>query len=155
MVTMTGEECHNEWEITFEEIHRNGAIAYAIHDYTRYTGDRSYLLEYGIEVLIAISRFWAQRVNWSNDKEQYVMLGVTGPNEYENNVNNNWYTNYIACWCLRFTMETIQELKSRYSAAYTSLVDKIQFDEEEELAKWKDIAQLCFPFLPPKIAHHN
>ncbi|MFT6810651.1 MAG: maltose phosphorylase, partial [Saprospiraceae bacterium] len=27
MVTMTGEECHNEWEITFEEIHRNGAIA--------------------------------------------------------------------------------------------------------------------------------
>jgi len=147
MVTMTGEECHNEWEITFEEIHRNGAIAYAIHDYTRYTGDRSYLLEYGIEVLIAISRFWAQRVNWSNDKEQYVMLGVTGPNEYENNVNNNWYTNYIACWCLRFTMETIQELKSRYSAAYTSLVDKIQFDEEEELAKWKDInSKMYYPF---------
>ena len=26
MVTMNGEECHNEWEITFEEIHRNGAI---------------------------------------------------------------------------------------------------------------------------------
>ena len=25
MVTMNGEECHNEWEITFEEIHRNGA----------------------------------------------------------------------------------------------------------------------------------
>ena len=23
MVTMNGEECHNEWEITFEEIHRN------------------------------------------------------------------------------------------------------------------------------------
>jgi maltose phosphorylase len=27
MVTMNGEECHNEWEITHEEIHRNGAIA--------------------------------------------------------------------------------------------------------------------------------
>ena len=23
MVTMNGERCHNEWEITFEEIHRN------------------------------------------------------------------------------------------------------------------------------------
>jgi maltose phosphorylase len=33
MVTMNGEECHNEWEITFEEIHRNGAIAYAIYNY--------------------------------------------------------------------------------------------------------------------------
>ena len=38
MVTMNGEECHNEWEITFEEIHRNGAIAYAIYDYERYIG---------------------------------------------------------------------------------------------------------------------
>lgn len=32
MVTFTGVECHNEWEITFEEIHRNGAIAYAIYN---------------------------------------------------------------------------------------------------------------------------
>ena len=31
MVTFTGVECHNEWEITFEEIHRNNAIAYAIY----------------------------------------------------------------------------------------------------------------------------
>lgn len=43
MVTMNGEECHNEWEITFEEIHRNGAIAYAIYNYVNYTGDKSYL----------------------------------------------------------------------------------------------------------------
>ncbi|MCK9207178.1 MAG: glycoside hydrolase family 65 protein, partial [Salinivirgaceae bacterium] len=32
MVTMNGEECHNEWEITFEEIHRNGAIAFAVYN---------------------------------------------------------------------------------------------------------------------------
>jgi trehalose/maltose hydrolase-like predicted phosphorylase len=30
---MNGEECHNEWEITFEEIHRNGAIAFAIYNF--------------------------------------------------------------------------------------------------------------------------
>src|SRR5690606_18118096 len=81
MVTMNGEECHNEWEITFEEIHRNGAIAYAIYDYIRYTGDDQYLIEYGLEVLIGISRFCSQRVNWSDEKQKYVMLGVTGPNE--------------------------------------------------------------------------
>ena len=45
MVTMNGEECHNEWEITFEEIHRNGAIAYAIYNYQKYTGDKSYTKE--------------------------------------------------------------------------------------------------------------
>lgn len=43
MVTFNGVECHNEWEITFEEIHRNGSIAYAIYNYTNYTGDTSYL----------------------------------------------------------------------------------------------------------------
>jgi trehalose/maltose hydrolase-like predicted phosphorylase len=45
MVTMNGEECHNEWEITFEEIHRNGAIAFAIYNFYRYTGDYSYILK--------------------------------------------------------------------------------------------------------------
>jgi len=105
MVTMNGEECHNEWEITFEEIHRNGAIAYAIYNYVRHTGDEEYLREYGKSVLVAISRFWFQRFNWSDDRKAYVMLGVTGPNEYENNVNNNWYTNYIAKWCLQYTLE--------------------------------------------------
>lgn len=33
MVTMNGEECHNEWEITFEEIHRNGAMVYGIYNF--------------------------------------------------------------------------------------------------------------------------
>ena len=44
MVTMNGEECHNEWEITFEEIHRNGAIAFAIFNYYRFTGDTHLLM---------------------------------------------------------------------------------------------------------------
>ena len=38
--------------------------------------------------IIAISRFWTERVNYSENKKAYVILGVTGPNEYENNVNN-------------------------------------------------------------------
>jgi len=71
MVTMNGEESHNEWEITFEEIHRNGAIAFAIYDYVRYTNDKNYLAEYGLEVLIGIARFWAQRVHFSTHKNLY------------------------------------------------------------------------------------
>src|SRR5690606_30527798 len=114
MVTVNGEECHNEWEITFEEIHRNGAIAFAIYNYVRYTDDREYLTTHGVEVLIGISRIWAQRVNWSEEKQLYVMLGVTGPNEYENNVNNNWYTNKIAVWCLRYTSDVIAQEQTHH-----------------------------------------
>src|SRR4030042_2941836 len=73
MVTMNGEECHNELEITFEEIHRNGAIAFAIYRYVNYTNDKQYLIDYGLEVLTGISRFWAQRVSYSGSKKKYVM----------------------------------------------------------------------------------
>jgi maltose phosphorylase len=147
MVTMNGEECHNEWEITFEEIHRNGAIAYAIYDYTRYTGDESYLTEFGLEVLIGISRFWKQRVNWSEDKKQYVMLGVTGPNEYENNVNNNWYTNYIAAWTLRYTLEVIGKLWTEDSRKLNEIILRTSFQLNKELAEWKHIVEnMHFPY---------
>ena len=144
MVTMTGEECHNEWEITFEEIHRNGAIAYAIYDYIRHTDDEAYLGEYGLEVLIAIARFWAQRVNWSSDKQKYVMLGVTGPNEYENNVNNNWYTNYLAAWCLRFTLESIAKVELQNPAALAAIYERVGFDAAAETAKWSQVVEYMY-----------
>ena len=128
MVTMNGEECHNEWEITFEEIHRNGAIAFAIYNYTRYTGDESYLKDYGIEVLISIARFWAQRVSFSAEKQKYVILGVTGPNEYENNINNNFYMNYLASWCLRYAAEQVTTLQKEDIT-------------KEETQQWLHIAQ--------------
>ncbi|WP_028296671.1 glycoside hydrolase family 65 protein [Olivibacter sitiensis] len=139
MVTMNGEECHNEWEITFEEIHRNAAIAFAIFNYIRYTGDEHYLVEYGLEVLVAISRFWAQRVNWSGAKGQYVMLGVTGPNEYENNVNNNWYTSYMAMWCLEYTLESLDKVKQLDAGRFDEILDKTSFNLDKEPLRWQHI----------------
>ena len=147
MVTMNGEECHNEWEITFEEIHRNGAIAFAIYNYIRYTGDKSYLASYGLEVLIGIARFWKQRVNWSAEKNSFVILGVTGPNEYENNINNNWYTNKLAAWCLRYAQEAAGYVKESDPNAYTRIVCLTKLNEEQEFGDWSSIAdQMYYPF---------
>jgi maltose phosphorylase len=140
MVTMNGEECHNEWEITFEEIHRNGAIAFAIFNYIRYTGDQSYLAQYGLEVLVGIARFWKQRVNWSEDKKQFVMLGVTGPNEYENNINNNWYTNTLAAWCLSYAVEAAGIVKNEDASKYQQIIEKTKLNEVEEFGAWTNIA---------------
>ncbi|TCK65196.1 maltose phosphorylase [Winogradskyella wandonensis] len=146
MVTMNGEECHNEWEITFEEIHRNGAIAFAIFNYHRYTGDYSYIPEKGLEVLIGIARFWQQRANFSTAKNKYVILGVTGPNEYENNINNNWYTNYIAKWCIDYAIENIEKVKSECASDYNRIMAKVNLSEDE-LSKWKAVAgNMYFPY---------
>ena len=145
MVTINGEECHNEWEITFEEIHRNGAIAYAIFNYVRYTGDKTYLGDYGLEVLVGISRFWAQRVNFSAVKAKYMILGVTGPNEYENNVNNNWYTNTIAAWCLKYTREVAETVQAETPGKYAELAHRLSLSDDE-LIQWSSIAEnMHFP----------
>jgi maltose phosphorylase len=147
MVTMNGEECHNEWEITFEEIHRNGAIAYAIYNYVLHTGDEKYLAEYGLEVLIGIARFWSQRATFSKEKNQYVILGVTGPNEYENNVNNNWYTNTMAKWCLEYALEAMDIVKKISPDRFLEIISKVQYDGVREPELWNKIAQkLYFPY---------
>ena len=147
MVTMNGEECHNEWEITFEEIHRNGAIAYAIYNYIQHTGDQQYLLEGGFEVLLGIARFWKQRVHWTTHKQRYEMHGVTGPNEYENNVNNNWYTSYIANWCMQYTAECAQWISQNHPAEFQVLCNKTHFQLEQETQAWKHINEhLYLPY---------
>lgn len=139
MVTFNGIECHNEWEITFEEIHRNSTVAYAIYNYTNYTGKEEYLLTKGIDVLTGISRFWADRVHYSERAERYMIHGVTGPNEYENNVNNNWYTNRMAVWTLEYTLESLNKI-SIAKQAELNVTD-------EEITYWKDIiANMYYPY---------
>ena len=146
MVTMNGEECHNEWEITFEEIHRNGAIAFAIFNYYRFTGDYSYITEKGLEVLIGIARFWNQRATFSAPKNKYVILGVTGPNEYENNVNNNFYTNYIAKWCINYAIEQINKIETEYPSDFVRIMNKVNLNDAE-LQSWKNTADnMYFPY---------
>lgn len=142
MVTMNGEECHNEWEITFEEIHRNGAIAFGIYNYVRHTLDEQYLVEFGREVLVAIARFWVQRFNWSESKKAFVMLGVTGPNEYENNVNNNWYTNYLAKWCVSYALEVEEKFGKNHKVIL----------RKGEAESWKNLIENVYE---PKLENSN
>ncbi len=146
MVTMNGEECHNEWEITFEEIHRNGAMTFAIFNYVRFTGDYSYIPEKGLEVMIAIARFWQQRATYSTHKNKYVILGVTGPNEYENNVNNNWYTNYLAKWCIEYCIESLNKVKEEYGSDYARIIEKTNLKEDEIQAMLEVAEKMYFPY---------
>ena len=139
MVTFTGIECHNEWEITFMEIHRNAAITHAIYNYTKYTGDESYRVNDGLDVLVGTARFWADRVHYSKRAGKYMMHGVTGPNEYENNVNNNFHTNRMAAWSLAYTLETLK-------GADDSKINELAVTEEEK-EKWQAVIDnMYYPY---------
>ena len=75
------------------------------------------------------------------------MLGVTGPNEYENNINNNWYTSKLAAWCMQYTIEAAGKVKAADPVKYALLVNKLSFNEAVEIAKFKDIIEkMYYPY---------
>lgn len=57
--------------------------------------------------------------------------GVTGPDEYQNNINNNWYTNYLAQWTLKYTLEILDEVSSEQAVQLNV--------SNEEKKQWKEI----------------
>ncbi len=75
-------------------------------------------------------------------------MGVTGPNEYENNVNNNWYTNYLAKWCLNYAKEQVLQVALTYPKRFEELKSKINW-KEDEASQWEAIAvAMYFPKHP-------
>ena len=72
---------------------------------------------------------------------------MTGPNEYENNVNNNWYSNYLGAWTLRFTLEAIDYVKKSNSRRYQEISGKTNFKEKSEMERWNHIVtNMYFPY---------
>jgi maltose phosphorylase len=57
----------------------------------------------------------------SKDKNQYVILGVTGPNEYENNVNNNFIP--TAKWCIDYTYAQLQKVSMEFPSDHKRIIE--------------------------------
>lgn len=76
------------------------------------------------------------------------MHGVTGPNEYENNVNNNWYTSYIAAWCLRYTADAMERSLQLNAEKASALLNKLSLTQEEA-QKWRDQADKVYLAVDP------
>src|SRR5690606_13458104 len=84
--------------------------------------------------------------NWSTEREKYVILGVTGPNEYENNVNNNWYTNFMAQWCLEYALEQLERVRTDFPQDHKRAVETTGL-QPGEARQWKAVAEaMYFPY---------
>lgn len=119
-------------------------IVYAILQHATLTGTLDYIAHYGLEVMIAVSRFWSQRVSFSQPKQKYVILGVTGPDEYENNVNNNWYTNYSCMRCLETTLSFLEIIARQYPDEYARICSITNLNYTEESERWRDIIERMY-----------
>lgn len=131
-LTFNGLECDNT-QMSSEQIHRNINIVYGIYYYFLYTNDEQYLKDYGLEIIIAICRFYSNRIEYNDTLKKYVIYGVTGPNEYCTNIDNNWYTNYGVQWVFQYCLELLE----KYSFNKFEVTNK-------EKQNWKDIIKLIY-----------
>lgn len=128
--TINGEECSAYYPAGTAQVHINGDIAYAIQTYVDITGDTEFMFKYGAEMLVEIARFWLS-FGFFNEEGEFLINGVTGPDEYTALVNNNYYTNNLAKYNLECAVKVVKELQ---------LEEKYQVSAEE-LLLWEVAAK--------------
>jgi len=91
-----------------KQIHISADVALAVASYVRATGDRSLLggpQGGGLEVVFECARFLLSWAVWRPDRERYEFLDVTGPDEYHERVDNDYWTNFTAHKALEAALE--------------------------------------------------
>ena len=95
--TINGEEASTYFPLGTAQYHVNADIAYAFKLYLDITGDDKFLVDEAAEVLVETARVWADVGCFAECKDnKYCICAVTGPDEYNAIVDNNFYTNLMA-----------------------------------------------------------
>jgi kojibiose phosphorylase len=125
-----------------EEVHINADVARGVMQYVEATGDRAFLRERGAEILFETSRFWADRVEWS-ESGTCSLRRVMGPDEFHSHVDDNAFTNYLVRWHLETAADVHDELRTEHPevAAALDLTDA-------EVDRWRAVAAAIA--LPPQ-----
>ncbi len=121
------------------EHHITADVAYAVWQYCVATADEEFLLQKGAEILIETGRFWASRASHNPALQAYEILHVIGPDEYHEDVNNNFYTNAMARWNIRAALATCDYLKGCHPSEWARLASAIGVTQQE-LAHMADVA---------------
>ena len=105
-----GSEDTPVWALTgpFQH-HITGCVAWSFWKYYELTKDKQWLSTTGWPVLKASAEFWASRVE-RNGSGRYDINNVIGANEWQENIDNNAFTNGMAQTALRYAVLAAREL---------------------------------------------
>lgn len=126
----------------FMQIHIVSDVAINVLRYYACTGDKDFLLQYGMEILLEASRYWIDRVEYVAERHRYEILTVTGTDEHHPYVDNNAYTNYSVFLVLRETAR----LYDRFRDECEELARRIGFSEKERQNFVRTADLLYLPF---------
>src|SRR5258708_22072604 len=98
------------WALTgpFQQ-HITGCVGWAFWKYYQVTKDKIWLKERGYPVLKEVADFWASRVE-RKSAGHYEINNVIGANEWQENIDNNAFTNGMAITALRCAALAAKEL---------------------------------------------
>lgn len=125
--TIDGDETSAYYPAGTAQVHINADIAYAVTEYYLATGNKLFMKEAGLELLVETARFWLSFGQFINNEFQ--INGVTGPDEYTAMVNNNYYTNRMAKENIDNAIRYVREF------SYTVV-------SKEELELWQKASRL-------------
>jgi kojibiose phosphorylase len=126
-----------------EEFHINSDITFGIWQYYRTTKDEDFLKNYGLEMFLDTARFWESRVEYNSAEDRYEIKRVIGPDEFHEHVDNNVYTNYLAKWSIKKSLELAEWIKNKDEAFFYSLCTKLGLDNDNFKA-WEDIQEKIY-----------
>lgn len=105
-----GSEDTPVWALTgpFQH-HITGCVGWAFWKYYQVTKDKTWLRDRGYPVLKEVADFWASRVE-RKGPGRYEINNVIGANEWQENIDNNAFTNGMAITVLRYATQAAKEL---------------------------------------------
>ncbi|WP_391115813.1 glycoside hydrolase family 65 protein [Psychrobacillus sp. L3] len=121
----------------FIEQHISADITFAIYQYYSVTGDNEFMDDYGYEIIFDTARFWASRLEWNDDKQEFHINNVIGPDEYKEHVNNNAFTNYMAYFTMKLAIRYYEKLKKENSEVLKKVTEQFDLDESYQLWQLK------------------
>ena len=143
IATISGRECCNLWQHASLQLQASTAVAYGIWFYEKVTKDKAFLKEYGLEMLIEISRMLATRGDYFHNGTRYGYFCVMGPDEFQMMVNNNFYTNAMGKFTFEYTVRMLEEFLQEDKAGAKQIMERCGLSQAE-LADWKDKAEKMY-----------
>lgn len=125
------------------EIHISADIAYAVVQYWKVTGDDTWMIEKGAELVLDTAKFWASRAEWNTVAGQYEYNDVIGPDENHDHVDDNMYTNRMAQWNLQTAFNLLAWLETAAPAKAASLAAELDLTDER-LRHWQDVIEKIY-----------
>jgi nigerose phosphorylase len=132
-----------------KQIHISADVVWAVWQYAGVTGDASILWEGGFEVMLECARFFHSYAYRLSDESTFVLVDVTGPDEYHERVGNNAFTNYMVQEAVASTLKCATLLEEADPRRFAALREDLEFQPEEH-ARLREFAEhLVLPVADP------